>query len=325
MSEGGAEAGGPISGRGRGRSGELARPRPSGPVRARLALALATLLLVAACGPDADPSEGSSGQPSPVGVAVSVPPLGWFVEAVGADLVDVTVLVPPGASPAMYEPTVHQLRRLDRADLWITVGHPRFPFEVAWKDRLARGRPDLRVVGAGADCDREVGDPHLWTSPACARKIVDRIAGALVEARPADLDSVRAGRRRALATVEAVDRELRGRLAPHRGRAFLVFHPALGYLADDYGLDQMAIQRGATEPGPAELDRLVRAARKRGVRQVFVQPQFSQEAARTVARALQEGEVVEVDPLSGDWPAALREIGRALEAAFSAVPSGPTP
>ena len=293
---------------------------------------LAAVLLAAAvaaggCGPGPDErspaeSKGSASAGERVGVVVSVPPLAWFAEAVGSDLVEVTVLVPPGASPAMYEPTHRQLRRLDEAALWVTVGHPRFPFDAAWGERLTAGRPGLTTVPAGAGCGRRPGDPHLWTSPACARQMVDRIARALEEVRPAAADSIRAGRRRAWATVAAVDRDLREMLAPHRGRAFLVFHPALGYLARDYGLEQMAIQRGATEPNPAELDRIVRRARDRGIRHVFVQPQFSREAAALVADALPGGRVAAVDPLARSWPESMRSVGRALAEAFASRSPG---
>lgn len=286
--------------------------------RAVAAAALAAALLVGACGPDGAGGPPERDGPDRIGVMASVPPLGWFVEAVGGELVDVTVLVPPGASPAMYEPTHRQLRRLDRAALWVTVGHPRFPFDAAWRDRLAEGRSGLAVVPAGEGCRRRGGDPHVWTSPACARRMVERVAEALIEARPAAADSVRAGRRRALRTVEAVEGDLTRLLAPHRGKAFLVFHPALGYLARDYDLEQMAIQRGATEPNPAELDRIVRRARERGIRDVFVQPQFSREAAALVADALPGGRVVTVDPLGRSWPEAMRSIGRALAEALAA-------
>lgn len=274
--------------------------------------ALAALLLLG-CGGEEGPAPVGEGEAADrIGVVASVPPLGWLVEAVGGDLVEVTVLVPPGASPAMYEPTLRQLRRLDRARLWVTVGHPRFPFEAAWLERLTSGRPDLEVVGAGSDCRRRADDPHVWLSPACVLTMVERITDALARERPAAADSLRARGRRAADTVEAVDRDLRALLAPHRGGAFLVFHPALGYLSREYGLEQMAIQRGAMEPNPAELDRLVRRAREKGVRDVFVQPQFSREAATLVAGALEEGRVVIVDPLARDWPRSLRTIGRQL-------------
>lgn len=291
--------------------------------RGATAAALAVALAVLGCGgPDgAGDRAGDEAGADRIGVVASVPPLGWFVEAVGGPLVDLTVLVPPGASPAMYDPTHRQLRQLDGASLWVTVGHPRFPFDAAWRERLTAGRPGLSVVPAGEACRRRGGDPHVWTSPACARTMVRRVAEGLAAARPSAADSIRARRDRALATVAAVDRDLAGMLAPHRGRAFLVFHPALGYLARDYGLEQMAIQRGATEPNPAELDRIVRRARERGIRHVFVQPQFSREAAALVADALPGGEVAVVDPLARDWPEAMRTIGRSLAAAFGARPA----
>ncbi len=291
-----------------------------------VAAALALALLGTGCGTDGRGGGGDAGFGAErLGVMASVPPVGWFVEAVGGDLVDVAVLVPPGASPATYEPTHRQLRRLDGASIWVTVGHPRFPFEAAWRGRLTEGRPDLRVVPSGEGCRRGAGDPHLWMSPACARSMVERVAEALVEARPAHADSFRAGRRRALEAVDAVDRELGDLLAPHRGRAFLVFHPALGYLARDYGLEQMSIQRGATEPNPAELDRLVRRARERGIRDVLVQPQFSREAAALVADELPGGRVVTVDPLAPSWPRGMRSIGRTLAEAFADRPAGRSP
>ena len=288
----------------------------------KTALALAAVLLTAACrggepSPDAGPADVDG---PPLVVVASVPPVGWFVEAIGGEQVEVTVLVPPGASPAMYEPTLRQLGRLDRAALWVTVGHPRFPFDAAWKGRLTEGRPELELVPAAAGCRQRAEDPHVWTSPACARSMAERITAALERERLGAADSLRARRRRTLDTIAAVDRDLRAHLAPHRGGAFLVFHPALGYLARDYGLEQIAIQRGATEPNPAELDRLVRRARERGIRHVLVQPQFSREAAGMVAGALPDGRVVTVDPLGGDWPASMRSIGRTLADALADRP-----
>lgn len=295
-------------------------------MRRLTAVALALALAVPGCGPEGapDPSDGRA-DTDRIGVVASVPPLAWFAEAVGGPLVELTVLVPPGASPAMYEPTHRQLRRLGDASVWVTVGHPRFPFDAAWRNRLTARRPGLSVVPAGEGCSRRTDDPHLWTSPACARKMVRRVADALTAARPAAEDSIRARRDRALAVVEAVHRDLSEMLGAHRGRAFLVFHPALGYLARDYGLEQMAIQRGATEPNPAELDRIVRRARERGIRHVFVQPQFSREAAGLVADALPGGEVVPVDPLAPDWPASMRSVGRALAEAFAVSTPGSKP
>ncbi len=249
-------------------------------------------------------------------VVVSVPPLAWFVERLVGDRAEIAVMVPPGASPATYEPTTRQMRVVARADLYVAVGHPRFPFEAEWLDALAASNPEMTVVPAGRGCRKLSGDPHLWLSTACARGMVGTVRAALedaLEAPPPDLGD----RARALtATVDSVEAEVARRLEPHRGRAFLVFHPALGYLARDFGLRQMAIARGPAGPGAAELAEIVTHAREAGIHTVFVQPQFSQEAARVVAGELSGGRVRTVDPLARDWDSAIVEVARRLAASF---------
>jgi zinc transport system substrate-binding protein len=113
------------------------------------------------------------------------------------------------------------------------------------------------------------------------------------------------------AELDALDRELAATLAPLRGRRFLVFHPAWGYFAHAYGLEQVAVERGGKEPGPKALAALADDARRSGIRTVFVQPQFSQRTAETLAAAI-GGRVVAVDPLAKDYPASLRAAARAL-------------
>lgn len=249
-------------------------------------------------------------------VVVSVPPLAFLAERLVGPERPVVVMVPPGASPALYEPTVEQMRAVSRASLYVAVGHPRFPFERGWLEQIAASNPDMPVVRAGEDCRMSPGDPHLWMSPACVRRMVGVLAGALADRGGHPPDSLPARRRSLLAEVDRVDARVAALLGPHRGRAFLVFHPSLGYLAREYGLRQMSIQRGATEPGAGELARLIREAREAGIRTVFVQPQFSREAARLVARELTGGSVETVNPLARDWAGNLVGIARRLAASF---------
>mgnify|MGYP002062966515 CR=1 FL=1 len=46
-----------------------------------------------------------------------------------------------------------------------------------------------------------------------------------------------------------LDTRITALLAPYRGRPIFVFHPAFGYFADSYGLEQVAVEHGAKEPG----------------------------------------------------------------------------
>lgn len=280
------------------------------------------------CGGDRSGSEqGRAGAGRPGGggrpvVVVSVPPLAWFVERLAGTRVDVSVMVPPGASPAFYEPTPRQMRTVGRAALYVAVGHPAFPFEAAWLDALVAAHPEMAVTRAGADCSTLPDDPHVWLSTRCARRIAVTVGRALGEALEEPPDAVPGRTARLLATVDSVGTAVARRLEPHRGRAFLVLHPALGYLAREFGLRQLAIASGPSGPGPAALGSIIRTAREAGIHTVFVQPQFSGQAARTVAAELPAGRVATIDPLARDWAAGMLEIARKLSTSLQAAAEG---
>jgi len=247
-------------------------------------------------------------------VAVSVLPQAAFVEGIAGDLVAVQVMIPPGAAE-MYEPNMEQLRSLSRAVLYVKVGHPGFPFEAAWLDDLLAENPGLPVVDASEGVDRKAGDPHVWVSPQCVRVMARNIAAALVERFPEDGERFRTGLEEFLLEVDEVDRDLRRMLGPFRGREILVFHPAWGYLAEEYGLVQVAVEHGHKEPGAKQLADLIKHARETGTRVIFAQPQVSRAHAEALAAEI-GAEVVIVDPLARDWAENLRRTGEAFRRAL---------
>jgi zinc transport system substrate-binding protein len=256
-----------------------------------------------------------AGKPARPVVLVSVPAQAFLVERLAGDLVDVALLVPPGANLATYEPGVAEMRAASHASLYVRVGHPHFAFERAWFDRVIADNPGLRVVDAIEGSGAHVEDPHVWTSPRCMRALTTAVASALTEELPDRADEI-AFRAQALgATIDSLELEVAALLAPYRGRRFFVFHAAWGYFADDYGLEQVAIELGHREPSAADLEGVIEAARAEGVKTIFVQPQLSDRAARLVADAV--GARVEVaDPLAADWPASIRGFARSLAESF---------
>jgi zinc transport system substrate-binding protein len=221
-----------------------------------------------------------------------------------------------GALPT-FSPTVAQLRDLDRAILYLKVGHPQLPFEAAWLDQLVAEQPRLRVVDSGAGLDYASDEPHVWVSPDLVRGMVASIADALARELPAHADAFAANRRRLEREIEALDEELRALFAPLRGHRFAVFHPAWGALARQYGLVQMAIEQEGKEPSAGQIVELVAICRAAGVRRLLAQPQFDRAAADLVAAEI-GAEVVTVDPLAYEWTANLRRAARAI--AEAAVP-----
>lgn len=80
---------------------------------------------------------------SKVPVFVSILPQKYFVQQIGKDLVDVQVMVQPGASPATYEPKPRQMANLSKTKIYFAIG---VPFEKAWLKKIAATNPGMQVV-----------------------------------------------------------------------------------------------------------------------------------------------------------------------------------
>ena len=273
----------------------------------------------------------------PLTVFVSVAPQKYFVERIGGQRIDVAVMVAPGASPATYEPKPRQMAALAKARIYFAIG---VPFETVWLDKIGAASPGLQVVhtetgiekrpmtanlfpeaspnpppapvegaeGPGRnnhDHDPGILDPHIWTAPPLVKVQATHIRDALIGADPGGRTVYDANFQAFSAEIDAIDAELRQIFKTHQGMRFMVFHPAWGYFARTYGLAQIPIQIEGKEPKPTQLAGLIKAARATGIKVIFVQPQFSDTAAQTVARAI-GGRVVPADPLAEDWAANLR-------------------
>jgi len=284
------------------------RPRRGGnPIRIP-PIAVAGLIALAACGPTPEPARPT--------VAVSVEPLAYFVERIAGDLVRIEVMVPPGASPTTHEPAVGQLRSAGEAELYVMVGHQHFPFERTWLEPLLSAGREIDVVDAsrGVPCSAE--DPHVWTSPACVRVIARGIGDALAVLLPERQEELKRRLEIFQREIDSVDAEVQEILGAYRGRSFLVFHPAWGCFAEQYGLEQIAIEHGDKAPGPGLLAEIIRWAREENVGVLFVQPQFPQRSAEQVAQEI-GASVVSADPLARNWPDSLRGFARALALSFA--------
>jgi zinc transport system substrate-binding protein len=262
---------------------------------------------------------GPPAPPRPI-VVVSVPPQASFVERIAGDLVELDVMIPPAASHASYEPTLRQMKAVSRASVYVKVGHPSFSFERAWLDRLLGESPGLRVIDGSAGIERKAGDPHVWVSPRSVRRMARNIAAGMAQELPEHRATFEANLRSFLEEVDRVDADLRSVLKSRRVRALLVFHPAWGYLAEDYGLEQLAIEEEGKEPSPGRLAQLIARARSEGLRVVLVQPQFSPAAAELVAQEI-GATVVSVDPFARDWLGSMRTLIAALHSGGGRVSS----
>jgi zinc transport system substrate-binding protein len=247
------------------------------------------------------------------GVFVSIPPQAFVVDWLAGDLVEVGVFLPPGASPATYEPTPKQMAALDRAQLYLQIGAP---FEGPVLAKVAVLMTDLQVVDCRVDVELEpIGedghdhghgllDPHIWLDPERMRAIAATTARALQAMLPNQSSAIEERLVRLQEAIDETDERVAKTLAPVAGNTLLVFHPAYGYFTRRYGLIQKAVEVDGKAPSARRLATVIEDLQQQPVPALFVQPQFSRSAAERVAKAL-ECELVELDPLARDYLANL--------------------
>jgi zinc transport system substrate-binding protein len=264
-------------------------------------------------------------------VFVSIAPQKYFVHQIGQERVDVQVMVPPGASPATYEPKPRQMAALSKTAIYFAIG---VPFEKNWLKKIAAANPNMQVVHTDhgiqkipmsvhhheAEHHSEKDhhgepDPHIWLSPTLVMIQARTIRDALQEIDPAYHSVYETNYEAFVATLAALDAELRNMFADKQGSQFMVFHPSWGYFAHTYGLKQVAVEIEGKEPKPAQLKELIEHARENEIKIIFVQPQFSSKSAKLVAKAI-DGQVVVADPLAQDWSRNLREVVREFQKAL---------
>jgi len=266
---------------------------------------------------------------------VSILPQKYFVERIGGDLVDVDVLVPPGANPHMYEPSPRQMTALTRAQVYFAIG---VNLEHAWLPRLADANRAMLVIRSQEGVDKmpmaahhhddgdehealheehegEYGheamheehehgilDPHIWLDPLRVKIIARNTCAGLVKVDPAHKSAYETNLAAFLEELDQLNDSITKRLSalPADKRTFMVFHPSWGYFAKRYDLTQVAIDAGGSEPSPRHLAEIIEHGRELGVSVVFVQPQFSRRSADVIASEL-HARVLPLDPLAENW------------------------
>ena len=241
-----------------------------------------------------------------INIMVSILPQVDFVKNIGEDKVNIKAMIPPGFSPATYEPSIEQLKKLSETDLYIRVGC--IPFEKTQMKRLEDLNSEMKIVDSSKGIAIYENDPHIWLSPKLVKIQVENIYLALAKIDPENRDFYKKNKSEYIDELDDLDIELKNVFSKMQGKKILVFHPAFGYLARDYGFEQIAIEIDGKEPSAENLVRIIDMAKKENIRTIFVQKQFSQKSAEAIAKQI-SGNVVPLDPLAEDYIGNLRRIG----------------
>ncbi len=282
-------------------------------------------------------------------VAVSIIPQAYFVKRIAGEAVSTLILVGPGQSPHTYEPTPRQMEELSKAKAWIRLAtefDDRLSLKVATlypnlsivdgtlgvkfrslkehehehehgKEEEHKGDPSTDKKGAESTAAQQKvshemeRDRHTWLGREPAKILAAHVRDALIKIVPDKAGEFKKNHDAFVKEIDTLFDELKKDLAPLKGKAIYVYHPAFGYFLDEFEIVQEAVETGGKEPNPQTLAQLIQKAKEDKVKVIFVQAQFPTQAAQTLAREL-NAQVVPLNPLAENWLENIRRMGEAL-------------
>ena len=282
------------------------------------------VLLVFVAGACNSPS-GKSGERT---VTVTIPPVAWFVETIAGDDFNINVMLPPGADHHIWEPLPAQINSLSGSEALIANGQ--LGFEEAWMKRFLQVKPDMRIldlsqnielISADTDADdeghghtehmHEGADPHFWMSPAEAAIMAADISEFLSGLNPGSAEKYEANYLSLADSIAVLDSLVRNAVVSMKKKIVLIYHPALAYIARDYGFEQVSFEDEGKSPSPARMKELIDMAREKEIKTIFIQAEYDVRNAESLARE-SGAELVVINPMNRDWPATVREVANAL-------------
>jgi len=260
-----------------------------------------------------------------IGVMTTIAPISEFIEQIGGERVQVTVMVPLSANEHTYEPTPSQLKELSRAKLYIAAGSG-IEFELVWLERFEKLNPLIQIVNVSKniarlpsgehDPDDAHQDPHVWLSVENAKIMVRQIADALIQADGAYQEFYKRNSDSYLIQLENLHQEIKERLLNRRTKDFISAHSAWRYFAQSYSLNEIAIESEGKEPGASQILDIIKTAKQEQIKVVFTAPQFSKRHAEMIAKEI-NGRLIEADPLNKNYIKNLRQFSNDLAESLS--------
>ncbi|MBO1418205.1 metal ABC transporter substrate-binding protein [Streptomyces sp. FH025] len=275
------------------------------------ATALTASLALTACGG----SSSAKGTDGKLNVVASFYPMEFLAQQIGKDHVTVTDLTAPGVEPHDLELTAKQVAAVQKADAIVYLKGLQPTVDQAVDQSSSKHKVDATAASPLVDHHLDegtedghdahqgkgpAGDPHIWLDPTRYAAIAKSVGDEFAKADPAHAEDYRKNTDDLVTRLTALDQDFRAGLKDAKTKTFVTSHAAFGYLADHYGLDQVAINGvdPESEPTPARLAEVQKAAKDNGATTIFFETLVSPKLADTVAKDLGLKTAV-LDPLEG--------------------------
>jgi zinc transport system substrate-binding protein len=253
-------------------------------------------------------------------------PIDSLTRQVMGDLGQPFMLLPKGGDPHDFQLKPSQAQALSDADLIFWDGPELMPALNDAITTLGTNAKSVPLLQAGGGKIRmfegdEGTDPHAWLDPTNADAWLATIATELSAKDPANAATYAANAATAQTALRALEAEITAQLAPVKSKPFVVFHDAMAYFADHYGLTIAgAIELGdASEPGAAQLTSIKTILADTKATCVFPElgrdPKYIETVIEGSSAMIGEGQDVEaimLDPGPDQYATLMRGIAKTL-------------
>lgn len=265
-------------------------------------LSLLALMLLSACGNNEKTTDKE--QDGELSIYTTVYPLQYFTERIGGDAVNVHSVYPPGTDEHSFDPTQKDMMALADSDLFFYIGLGLEGF-VENAEKTMKGEHVKMIATAegiseemleeGHDHDEEdhghehgTLDPHVWISPKLSIELATSVKNALIEQAPAMKNVFEKNFEQLTADLIELDNKFKEMAANAPSKTFYVSHAAFGYIADPYGLEQIAIAglNSQSEPSQKQLAKLVEEAKQNNVKVVLFEQNVSSKLTDVISKEI---------------------------------------
>ncbi len=254
-----------------------------------LFLLLILSLAIAGCGGNDKPADTGK-----LYVVATTMQVGDLIRVIGAEHVELSVLMGPGIDPHQYKASAGDVDRLTQADLIVYNGLHLEAKMGEVLERLNSRKPTLAAAEAVPEAELIVldgaHDPHLWFDVARWRLALDAVAAKLAEVDPehaAHYQTNATAYRAQLTELDEYCRAQISRIQPQQ-RMLITAHDAFNYLGRGYGLEVVGLQgiSTVTEAGTADVQNLAALIASRKIPALFMETSVSPRAIEAVREAV---------------------------------------
>ena len=272
-----------------------------------------SMILITSCNKSGISDSENSTKKKPI-IAVSIVPEQTFVKVVCGDLAEVVTMIPPGNSPENYEPKPSEMVRFSKASLYFSIGVPTeeaniLPNVVNIKiislaEKVAAVYPD-RTFESGER------DPHIWLSPKRVKVMIDTIADEMSKLDPNNAGTYKENAKAYITQLDILDAQIKSALDGVQSKKFIVYHPAFGYLADDYGLTMYALEEEGKEATAGHLQEMIDLAKAKNIKVIFYQEEIDGSQSKAFAEEI-GGKTIQLAPLAADYISNLNNMAETM-------------